>query len=34
MKFPALSRRVETSGFLGFSALAAAPVRALEWVIE
>jgi hypothetical protein len=32
--FPALSRRAETSGFLVFSALAAAPMRALEQVIE
>jgi hypothetical protein len=34
MIFPALSHRAETSGFLGFAALAAAPVRALERVIE
>jgi hypothetical protein len=34
MSFPALGRRVETSGFLGFAALAAAPILALERVIE
>jgi hypothetical protein len=34
MSFPALSRRAETYGFLGFAALAAAPIRALEQVIE
>jgi hypothetical protein len=30
MIFPALRRRAETSGFVGFAALAAAPIRALE----
>jgi hypothetical protein len=34
MTFSALSRRAEISGFLGFSALAAAPIRALERVSE
>jgi hypothetical protein len=34
MSFPALSRRAETSGFLGFAALAAAPIRALERASE
>jgi hypothetical protein len=34
MTSPALSRRAEASGFLGFAALAAAPVRALGKIIE
>jgi hypothetical protein len=34
MVFPALSRRAETSGFLGFAAPAAAPIWALERVSE
>jgi hypothetical protein len=34
MIFPALSRRAEAPGFLGFAALAAASIRALEWFIE
>jgi hypothetical protein len=34
MTFPVLGCRAETSGFLGFAALAAAPFRVLEWVIE
>jgi hypothetical protein len=34
MLLPALSRRAEASGFLGFAALAAAPVQALGGVIR
>jgi hypothetical protein len=34
MRFPTLKRRAEAFGFLGLAALAAAPIRALEQVIE
>jgi hypothetical protein len=34
MSFLALRRRAKTFGFLGFAALAAAPIRALERVSE